>query len=150
MRLNDAIELAVINLRVSIEETEAVINIPQLPTVRSIQSLLIQLFQNLISNAIKFRKPGTQPVVHLGAVEAEEEVIVSVKDNGIGIAPEYQERIFVIFQRLHTRVRYEGAGIGLSICQKIMQRLGGRIWIESEVNQGATFFIALPKVPDPA
>ncbi len=150
VRLNDAIELAVINLRVSIEETEAVINIPQLPTVRSIQSLLIQLFQNLISNAIKFRKPGTQPVVHLGAVEAEEEVIVSVKDNGIGIAPEYQERIFVIFQRLHTRVRYEGAGIGLSICQKIMQRLGGRIWIESEVNQGATFFIALPKVPDPA
>ncbi len=149
VRLNDAIELSVINLRVSIEETGAEIQIPQLPVVRSIQSLLIQLFQNLISNAIKFRKPGSNPVVTIGAEEAEDEIIVSVKDNGIGIAPEYQERIFVIFQRLHTRVRYEGAGIGLSICLKIMQRLGGRIWIESEVGEGATFLIALPKVPDP-
>ena len=144
--LNDAIELAVINLRVRIEETRAEVNIPQLPVVRSIQSLLIQLFQNLISNALKFRKPDVQPVITLRAKEELEEIIVSVEDNGIGIAPEYQERIFVIFQRLHTRAKYEGTGIGLSICLKIIQRLGGRIWIESEIDRGATFFIALPKV----
>ncbi len=150
VRLNDAIELAVINLRVRIEETEAEVNIPQLPVVQSIQSLLIQLFQNLISNALKFRKPNTSPVVNISAREEKEEIIVSVSDTGIGIAPEYQERIFVIFQRLLTRAHYDGAGIGLSICLKIMQRLGGRIWIESEVDQGATFFIALPKVKVPA
>ncbi len=147
VRLNDAIELAVINLRVRIEETKAVVHIPQLPVVRSIKSLLIQLFQNLISNALKFKKPETQSIVHISTEEREDEIIVAVKDNGIGIAPEYQKRIFVIFQRLHSRAKFEGTGIGLSICLKIVQRLRGRIWIESEVDKGATFFVALPKMP---
>lgn len=147
VRLNDAVELALINLRVRIEETKAEINVSEMPVVRSIQSLLIQLFQNLISNALKFKKPDTQSIVNIEAHRKEEEIIISVKDNGIGIAPEYQERIFIIFQRLHSRARYEGTGIGLSICLKIIQRLGGRIWIESEVDKGATFFIALPVDP---
>ncbi len=147
VRLNDAIELAVINLRVRIEETQAIVHIPQLPVVRSIKSLLIQLFQNLISNALKFKKPETQSIVHISTEEREDEIIVAVKDNGIGIAPEYQKRIFVIFQRLHSRAKFEGTGIGLSICLKIVQRLRGRIWIESEVDKGATFFVALPKMP---
>lgn len=147
VHLKDAVELALINLRVRIEETNASILIQELPVVRSIQSLLIQLFQNLISNALKFRKPEEDPVVKIYAYEEEEAIIVCVEDNGIGIAPEYQNRIFVIFQRLHSRARYEGTGIGLSICLKIVQRLGGKIWIESAADQGAKFLVALPKVP---
>lgn len=147
VHLKDAVELAMINLRVRIEETKANIIMEELPVVRSIQSLLIQLFQNLVSNALKFRQPNVNPVVRIRAYEEAEEIIVCVEDNGIGIASEYQERIFVIFQRLHSRARYEGTGIGLSICLKIVQRLGGRIWIESEVDKGATFLVALPKVP---
>ena len=147
VHLQDAVELALINLRVRIEETYANIIIQELPTVRSIQSLLIQLFQNFVSNALKFRKPEVDAIVKIYAYEEEEEIIVCVEDNGIGIAPEYQERIFVIFQRLHSRAHYEGTGIGLSICLKIVQRLGGRIWIESAFGQGAKFLVALPKVP---
>ncbi|MEL6863854.1 MAG: tetratricopeptide repeat protein [Bacteroidota bacterium] len=144
VHLSDAAEIAVINLRVLIEETKAVINCDSLPDVRSNQSLLIQLFQNLINNAIKFRKPESHPEVFISAEEKRTEVIIQVKDNGIGIAPEYKERIFVIFQRLHNRTKYEGTGIGLAICQKIIQRLGGRIWVESKLGEGASFFFALP------
>jgi len=145
IELKDAVELAVINLRVRVEETGAEISCGNLPKVHSIKSLLIQLFQNLIANAIKFRKKETIPVININTEENEEEFILRVSDNGIGIAPEFQERIFVIFQRLHTRVDYQGAGIGLSICLKIVQRLGGKIWVESEVGQGATFCITIPK-----
>ncbi|MEO1625271.1 MAG: ATP-binding protein [Bacteroidota bacterium] len=147
--LNDAVDIAVINLRVRIEETNAEIHRADLPRVRSSQSLLIQLFQNLLSNAIKFRKPDTRPMIRVEWEDTPDEVIISVKDNGIGIDPEFQQRIFVIFQRLHTRNKYEGTGIGLAICQKIVQRLNGRIWVVSEENHGATFSIALPKADRP-
>lgn len=143
--LKDVVELAVINLRVRVEETGAEISCETLPVIYSIKSLLIQLFQNLIGNAIKFRKKDTIPVITIDTEESETEFTIRIKDNGIGIAREYQERIFVIFQRLHTRVEYQGAGIGLSICLKIVQRLGGKIWLESELDKGATFFISLPK-----
>ncbi len=145
IELKDAVELAVINLRVRVEETGAEISCGKLPKVHSIKSLLIQLFQNLIANAIKFRKKDTIPIINIDTEELEEEFVIRVSDNGIGIAPEFKERIFVIFQRLHTRVDYQGAGIGLSICLKIVQRLGGKIWVESEVGQGATFCITIPK-----
>ncbi|MEM9920732.1 MAG: tetratricopeptide repeat protein [Bacteroidota bacterium] len=145
MQLNDAVDIAIINLRVRIEETEAEIERVDLPAVRSSQSLLIQLFQNLLSNAIKFHKPNLKPVIKINCEEKQEEFVISIKDNGIGIDPDFQERIFVIFQRLHTRNKYEGTGIGLAICQKIIQRLNGRIWISSKENEGATFFVALPK-----
>ncbi|NNE30229.1 MAG: tetratricopeptide repeat protein [Saprospiraceae bacterium] len=146
--LTDVVDLAIINLRVSIEETGAEIEAVNLPTVRSIKSLLIQLFQNLIGNAIKFRKEDTIPVIKIIGEESPEEFVLSIQDNGIGIDPEFQEKIFVIFQRLHTRAKYQGAGIGLSICQKIIQRVGGRIWVASAAGQGATFFVAFPKVKE--
>ena len=145
LELKDAVELAVINLRVRVEETGAEIQCDNLPKLYSIKSLLIQLFQNLIANAIKFRKKDTIPVIKISTEENEEHHIIKVSDNGIGIAKEFQERIFIIFQRLHTRVEYQGAGIGLSICLKIVQRLGGKIWVESEVGEGATFCIGIPK-----
>jgi chemotaxis family two-component system sensor kinase Cph1 len=104
---------------------------------------LAQLFQNLIGNAIKFRSEAPL-TIHVGAKRAEDAWLFSVKDNGIGIDPQFQERIFVIFQRLHTRDRYPGTGIGLSICKKIVESHGGRIWVESEQGKGATFYFTIP------
>lgn len=143
--LMNIVEIAVINLRVTVDEKQAAVTCQNLPDIMSIKSLLIQLFQNLISNAIKFKKENVPPKIDISATTTENEVIIQVKDNGIGIAQEYQERIFVIFQRLHTRTEYDGTGIGLAICLKIVQRLGGRIWVKSEAGNGASFFVALPK-----
>ena len=145
VELKDIVEIAVINLRVSVDENNAIINCHNLPAVMSIRSLLIQLFQNLISNAIKFKKPDTDPEITISAQTTKDETIIKVSDNGIGINPDYQKRIFIIFQRLHTRTEYKGTGIGLAICHKIVQHVGGRIWVESEIDKGASFFVALPR-----
>ena len=144
VNLTEAVELAVINLSVSIKEVNATVHTENLPKVITIRALWIQVFQNLISNAIKFHREGVDPVVEITGQETDTEVIISIKDNGIGIAEEFKDRIFVIFQRLHARSKYEGTGIGLAICQKIMQRLGGRIWFESEEGEGTTFYCAVP------
>ncbi len=143
--LNTIVELAVINLRVSVQESNAVVDAQALPKIQSVKSLWIQLFQNLISNAIKFRKPGIIPQISIGHEYRGNELIISVADNGIGIKSEYSDRIFVIFQRLHSRDAFEGTGIGLAICQKIMKRLDGRIWVESVEGEGATFYCAVPR-----
>jgi PAS domain S-box-containing protein len=132
------------NLKVTMEETSAVVTHDSLPTVTADDSLLGQLFQNLIGNAIKFR--GKEPpLIHISASRNGSGWNFSIRDNGIGIAPEYAERIFVIFQRLHSREEYPGTGIGLAVCKKIVEYHGGRIWVESELGKGATFYFTLPR-----
>lgn len=132
------------NLRAMILETNAVIVADPLPTVMADMVLMRQLFQNLLDNALKFRAEGRYPEIHIGARQDANEWLFRVKDNGIGIAPEQRDRVFVIFQRLHNRKKYEGTGIGLAICKKIVERHGGRIWVESEPGEGSTFCFTLP------
>jgi PAS domain S-box-containing protein len=133
------------DLKVAIEETGALVTHDPLPMVMADRPQLGQLFQNLIGNAVKFRS-NAPPRIHISASRNGSGWTFSVKDNGIGIAAEYAERIFVIFQRLHSRQEYAGTGIGLAICKKIVERHGGRIWVESEVGKGATFRFILPAV----
>lgn len=127
----------------TIESADGHVTFDGLPSIMAHESSLVQLFQNLIGNALKFR--GEQPPrIHLSASQAGGEWVFSVRDNGIGIEPQYSQRIFMIFQRLHARDKYPGTGIGLSICKKIVETLGGRIWIESEPGQGSTFYFTVP------
>ena len=133
------------NLQLSIEESQAVVTHDPLPTVMADGGQLGQLFQNLIANAITFH--GEEPpAVHVSAERKANEWLFSVRDNGVGLDPQYAERIFVIFQRLHDREEYPGTGIGLAICKKVVERHGGRIWVVSQVGQGATFYFTLPIV----
>jgi chemotaxis family two-component system sensor kinase Cph1 len=106
------------------------------------------LLQNLIGNAIKFRS-DRPPEIRVAAQRQEGHWLFSVKDNGIGIEPQYSERIFQIFQRLHTRRTYPGTGIGLAICKKIVERHGGKLWVESQPGQGATFYFTIPDAEEP-
>ena len=131
------------NLRLAIAESQAIITHEPLPTVQADETQLLQLFQNLISNALKFRA-GQPPQVHISAQPNDQGWLFSVQDNGIGLEAQYAERIFVIFQRLHTREDYPGTGIGLAICKRIVERHGGCIWVESQPGQGATFYFTLP------
>ena len=133
------------NLSMSIEETHAVITNDDLPMVLADESQLVQLFQNLIGNALRFHKPEVSPRVHVSAESRDGEWIFSVRDNGIGIDPQYFERIFVIFQRLNNRDDFQGTGIGLAICKKIVERHGGKIWVESQAGQGSTFYFTLKR-----
>ena len=143
--VKEVIKIARTNLKLKIEETDTKILCGEMPTVKAIASFLVQLFQNLLGNAIKFRHQDSHPIILINSVEKDNEWLFSVKDNGIGIADEHKDRIFVIFQRLHHRSKYEGTGIGLSICYKIVTQLGGKIWIESEPDKGSTFFFTIPK-----
>jgi PAS domain S-box-containing protein len=138
-----ALAEALMNLQVSIEESQAVITHDPLPTVFCDQPQLVQVFQNLIGNSIKFRG-GQAPQIHISAKYEESEWILSVRDNGIGLDPKFGERIFEIFQRLHSRTAYPGTGIGLAMCKRIVLRHGGRIWVESKPGEGATFYFILP------
>jgi PAS domain S-box-containing protein len=135
---------ALSNLQITIEDTKAEITHDPLPTIMGDKVQMVQLFQNLISNAIKFKNNENNPRVHISAKQKEKEWIISVKDNGIGIDPQYAERIFIIFQRLHNREDYPGTGIGLAVCRKIVERHGGKIWVESEKGKGATFYFTIP------
>ena len=137
------LDQALANLKAAIEKSGAVVTHDPLPTVMADDLQLVQLLQNLIGNAIKFHveKP---PCIHVSAEQKGSEWVFSVRDNGIGIDPQYAERIFVIFQRLHTREEYPGTGIGLAICRKIVERRGGRIWVESQPGIGSTFYFTIP------
>ena len=131
------------NLKGAIEESGAVITHDPLPMVMADERQFLHVLQNLLSNAIKFRGSGP-PRAHVSAERRGGEWLFSVRDNGIGIDPQYAERIFVIFQRLHTNAEYPGTGIGLSLCKKIVERHGGRMWMESQLGHGATFYFTVP------
>lgn len=139
-----ACESAIKNLQKAIEERNGTVNVGPLPAVRADATQLTQLFQNLVGNGLKYCDKS-KPVIQISAKPNGDEWIFSVQDNGIGIDPKYFERIFQMFQRLHTREEYPGTGIGLALCRKIVDRHGGRIWVESEAGHGATFLFTIPK-----
>lgn len=140
----EVLEFALTNLRVLIMESGARVTHKQLPKVMADGRQLVQLLQNLIGNAIKFHRAGIAPEVGVEAEYAGREWLFSVRDNGIGIDPRHAERIFVIFQRLHSRADYPGTGIGLALCKKIVLRHGGRIWVDSTPGGASTFRFTLP------
>jgi len=147
--LNSAVDDALANLGQSLQDSHAVIERDQLPEVTADPVAMMQLFQNLIGNALKFRG-NTSPHIRIRVSEAPDEWELAVQDNGIGIAAEHAERVFVLFQRLNSRAQYEGTGIGLAICKRIVERHGGRIWVESQPGQGAIFRFTLRKNPPAA
>ncbi len=144
-----ALRNALANLRLVVQESGAVITSDPLPTILADPTQLSQLLQNLLANAIKFR--GSEPPrIHIAVKPQAGEWEIAVRDNGIGFDPQFSDRIFVIFQRLHGKTEYPGTGIGLSICKKIVQRHGGRIWVDSAPGQGSTFYFTLPAAPPEA
>ena len=149
--LQEAVDLALTNLNVSLQETNARIDVDKLCTIRGSEPLLIQLFQNLIANALKFRG-SSQPVVKISCELQGNDCRISVQDNGIGIDPQYSKYIFRLFQRLHSGDAYPGTGIGLAACEKIVAHHGGSIWVNSELGQGATFHVTLRmgRISEPA
>ena len=144
--VQNALDKALFNLKITIDENNAEITHDKLPVVIADEKQLIQLFQNLIGNAIKFRKPDEKPKIHILSKKDEEnnEYILGVSDNGIGMDQQYAGRIFELFQRLHTRDEYKGTGIGLAVAKKIVERHGGKIWVESEQGIGSTFYFTIP------
>jgi two-component system, chemotaxis family, sensor kinase Cph1 len=137
------VKLVVRNLQAAIQESGAVVTCGPLPTVMAHAFQLRQVFQNLIGNAIKFHD-GQPPAIQISAEPKDGEWLFSVTDNGISIAPENAQKIFAIFQRLHTREEYPGNGIGLAICKKIIEQHGGRIWVEPRATEGAVFKFTWP------
>ena len=143
--LSEVLNIAITHLSVKIKEMEATVTFEKLPRVKGDSSQLTRLFQNLIDNAMKFRAPGRKPEVKVYVKEQEEMYLFAVEDNGIGIENKFYNRIFAIFQRLHTRAEYEGTGIGLAVCKKIVERHGGEIWVESMTGVGSTFYFTIKK-----
>jgi histidine kinase len=143
---NLVLQKVLIDLQVAIAENQARITFDPLPTIEVDSNQLAQVFQNFISNSIKYRREEN-PRIHINAISTHQNWLFSFTDNGIGIEPEYCDRIFGIFQRLHTSDEYEGTGLGLAISKRIVERHHGQIWVESTLNQGSTFYIELPSVP---
>lgn len=138
---------ALLNLEFSIKKSDATVTHDPLPEIIGDAGQLVQLFQNLISNAIKFKKENEKPKIHISALKKGNEYVFSVSDNGIGMDPKYVDRIFEIFQRLNKRSDYQGTGIGLAISKKIVERHGGRIWVESKPGKGSNFYFTIPIKP---
>jgi len=139
---NKAFRQSLVNLQDEIEKSGTEINSDSLPKIRGDPTQICELFQNLIGNAIKYSAP--KPKIQVRARKKDNEWIFSVSDNGIGIDPKYYEQIFIVFKRLHNRKEYSGTGVGLAICKKIVERHGGKIWVESEPGKGSTFYFTIP------
>jgi light-regulated signal transduction histidine kinase (bacteriophytochrome) len=144
INLNETVDEALFNLEIAIEENDAIVVVDSLPQIHGDSSQMVQLFQNIIGNAIKYRSEKI-PEIHISASEGDQEWIFKIEDNGIGIQPEYNERIFQIFQRLHGSHAYSGTGIGLAICKKIVELHGGSIWVNSKPGEGSIFYFTIPK-----
>jgi light-regulated signal transduction histidine kinase (bacteriophytochrome) len=142
--VSSAVNAALANLAGAIAESRAKITCGTMPFVSMHTTHLQQLFQNLVGNAIKYRRANVSPVINIACVQQSGNWLFSVQDNGIGIENEYKERIFGLFKRLHTGDEYPGTGIGLAICQRIVDRYHGRIWVESKPGEGSTFYFTLP------
>lgn len=142
---NDMIQEILLLTKKAIQETDALIRVEPLPDLFCHSSSIIQLFQNLVSNALKYQAPGNRPEITISCKELDEDWLFSVQDNGIGIDPQFKDKIFVIFQRLHQKEQFSGSGIGLAICKKIVEFHGGKIWVESTLGEGCTFFFTLKK-----
>ena len=140
----DVVKVVCEHLRLAIEEAGARIEVGDMPRVHGDAAQLVQLLQNLVSNALKFRA-GEPPRIRIDCTAGDAGWCFSVRDNGIGIAPEYAERIFVMFQRLHSRTAYPGTGIGLALCKRIVERHGGRLWVEPAEGGGSVFRFTLPR-----
>ena len=143
-----AMETALANLLSTIERTQAEVTYDALPTVKGDETQLVQLFQNLVANGLKFQRSGVTPKIHIGVQRSNNNWRFGISDNGIGIPENQRERVFAIFQRLHTRNEYPGTGIGLAICRKIVERHGGEIWLESVPGHGTIFSFTLPVVEE--
>ena len=141
----EVLDQALANLEMTINETGAVITRTALPRIRLHEFQLEQVFQNLIANAIRYRSE-LPPRIDVACERHGEEWLFSVKDNGIGIDPQFKEQIFGIFKRLHSATEYPGTGMGLAICRRVVERAGGRIWVESELGRGSTFCFTIPAV----
>jgi PAS domain S-box-containing protein len=146
INVNDVLKQVISSLKTLINENNAEISYDTLPEVVADYRQIARLFQNIITNSIKFRKPDEAPKIDISAKKDEktDKYVFSVRDNGMGIDPKYQDRIFTIFQRLHTMDEYSGTGIGLAVAKKIVERHGGHIWVESELGKGSTFYFTLP------
>lgn len=143
--MNETARIAIGHLQQKIKENNATVNFGSMPVVFGDSFQLIRLLQNLADNAIKFKHPDRKPEINISVEERDSDWLFKVSDNGIGIEDKFYNRIFVIFQRLHTRNEYEGTGIGLAVCKKIVERHGGEIWVESEEGKGSTFYFTIKK-----
>ncbi|MGB9978610.1 sensor histidine kinase [Methanobacterium sp.] len=140
----NALSYALNNLRSAISKVNAEITYDELPVIFADEDQIVHVFQNLIGNAIKFRKEGLQPKVHISAKKEDFKYVFSVSDNGIGLEEQYRDQIFEVFKRLHAIGEYQGAGIGLAIVKRIIDRHGGRVWVGSKLGEGSTFYFTVP------
>ena len=130
---------------VAIQECNASISYSELPVIKTVKLPVQQVFQNLLSNALKYRQPAVAPVIQIKSLEKNDCWQFEIADNGIGIAPTFFEKIFIVFQRLHNREEYAGTGLGLAICKKSIEMMGGKIWVESTPGEGSHFFFTIKK-----
>ena len=142
---NKTVETVIFDLNDSINQRSAKITFKELPTIIGYETELRLLFQNLIANALKYQKQGNVPEINISAESFNNEWLFKISDNGIGIDKKHKDKIFIIFQRLHKRSEYEGTGIGLAHCKKVVEMHGGRIWVESTLGVGSNFIFTIPK-----